>query len=114
MAISIGTNTMDQLIESVQKLNPEQRKTLVDKLQETSMADVRASAETKRLGKMQAAIDAESPVIPYAQGALRRIGLDFVQAADLNRLISAMTAAKMDGTRRIELKKILADLGVID
>ena len=109
----IANNNADQLIEAVRNLSADDRKRLVDKLQETSLADVRAGAEKKRLSKMQAAIDAESPAIPYAQGALRRIGLDFVQAADMAKLNSAMSAAKLEPVRRIELKQVLFDLGVL-
>ena len=52
--------------------------------------------------------------IEYVKGCLRRIGLNLVQAADMKKLNDAMTEHKLDTAQRIEIKRLLAALGVID
>jgi hypothetical protein len=54
------------------------------------------------------------PVVRLARGHLHRIGLDLHAAADINKLNEALTEAKLDTVKRIEIKQLLFQIGVID
>jgi hypothetical protein len=75
------------------------------------------SSAAKRAAKLDAALSdpARQPAINYASGVLRRLGLDFATAAsNPNVLTESMRKANMTTTQRIEIRKVLADLGVTD
>jgi hypothetical protein len=76
----------------------------------------KSGAEARRMARLKAAAESESmrPIVTYAEGSLRRLGLDFHAAADMNKLNAALTAANWDTTKRIEIKRLLAEIGVID
>ena len=74
------------------------------------------SSAARRATRLDAALadPARQPAINYANGALRRLGLDFVAASDMNKLTEAMREKNLDVATRIELKRVLSDLGVLD
>jgi hypothetical protein len=74
------------------------------------------SSTARRAAKLDAALadPGRQLHVQYAAGRLRSIGLDFVKAADVSRLTEAMRAGNFSTTQRIELRKVLADLGVIE
>ena len=74
------------------------------------------SSSALRAAKLDKALNdpARQPAIQYAKGALRRLGLDFAAAADINALTTAMRERDLDVTSRIELKRVLSDLGLLD
>jgi hypothetical protein len=76
----------------------------------------KTSSTARRAAKLDAAMSdpARQPAINYANGALRRLGLDFVTASDINKLDQAMRSSNLNTTQRIEIKKVLSDLGVLD
>jgi hypothetical protein len=100
----------------VRSLSPDARRKLTEALKGFEMQSITAAADERRAAKLQAAMsDANKEgAIAYVKGCLRRIGLDFVAASDMNRLNTAMAEHKLDTARRIELKRLLGELGVID
>jgi hypothetical protein len=74
------------------------------------------SSAARRAAKLDKALNDpdRQPAIAYAKGALHRLGLDFVSAADMATLTEKMRERNLDTTSRIELKRVLADLGVLD
>ena len=76
--------------------------------------DKRNSLEAKRVSRMQAAVARDAPEIKLAAGELRRIGLDFDTAGDLSKLNAAMSARGLDFEKRVAIKNLLAQVGVID
>jgi hypothetical protein len=97
-------------------INIEDARVLRKKLDDVIKASEQAnSAAARRAARLDAALadPARQPAIQYAAGALRRLGLDFVSAADMNKLTEAMRERNLDVTTRIELKRVLSDLGVI-
>jgi hypothetical protein len=74
------------------------------------------SSTARRSAKLDAALSdpGKKAAINYANGALRRLGLDFISASDMNKLTTAMRERNIDTTSRIELKRVLSDLGVLD
>jgi len=116
ISIEIADGGLKAAAEVVDKPGITQLKTLRQKIDaKIAEDDKRNSREAQRAARLQAAAsEAMAPAVIYAKAALARIGLDFHAAADLGKLNAALTEAKLDMTKRIELKKILADLGVID
>ena len=74
------------------------------------------SSAARRAAKLDKALNDESKraAISYAKGALSRLGLDFVTAADINALTERMRERNLDTVTCIELKRVLSDLGVLD
>lgn len=118
--MSINVGVIDQLsaaVEAAKKANPADLRKLHQQIGDMlKAADAKNSAEARRAAKLQAAIDdpQKHGAVEYAKGCLRRVGLDFAAASDVNKLNSAMTEHKLDTARRIELKRLLGELGVIN
>jgi hypothetical protein len=78
--------------------------------------DARNSATARRAARLDAALadPGKKAAITYINGALTRLGLDFVSASDVNALTAAMRSKNLDTATRIEIKRVLSDLGVLD
>jgi hypothetical protein len=74
------------------------------------------SAAARRSAKLDAALSdpSKKAAIAYINGALTRLGLDFVAAADIHKLTEAMRSKNLETATRIEIKRVLSDLGVLD
>jgi hypothetical protein len=118
MSISIGNHmTAKELVSAVESLTAEQRVELLQKLQAAKIDDIKAAAEKRRLAKMHAAMSDErmQPTIKLVKGALHRIGInDFVQASDMAKLNKSMSDAGLDMAARIEIKRQLSLIGVVE
>jgi hypothetical protein len=106
-----------ELASAIEELPQDLRLELLQKLEAKKLADIQAAGEKRRLAKLEAAMASQEmqPTIRLAAGALRRIGIhDFVKAADVAVLNKAMTEHNLDMAKRIEIKRMLSILGVID
>lgn len=112
-------NVIDHLAaasDAAKKVHPKDLRALRKKIDVMIAAeDAKHSAEAKRSARLQAALEDETkrPAIDYARGMLSRLGMTFASAADVHALTDAMRKANMDLHQRVELKKLLSDIGVI-
>jgi hypothetical protein len=112
----VGKTTVDDIALAIDKLEPADRIQLSERLAAHKVADVKAAADTKRLERLRAAARDRSVPFVTAVRSLQRLGLDIeavAEKADIKAVEAAMTEQNWPNFERVQLKTVLANIGVI-
>jgi hypothetical protein len=107
------------LMTAVDKLDAADRLKLAEKLSAKKIDDLKAAAETKRVARIEAAMQNESlqPMLKMTMRQLRRLGLDFETIAAKADVAAVDAAARnlpsFTAQESIELKTALSRLGAL-
>jgi hypothetical protein len=107
-------------VDVVATMSASERKSLAAALREVEMRGVHASAEDRRAAKQKRASEDPSmePVVKFAVGQLRRLGLDLHAASKdasfQHTLDQKMKEARFDIQTRLATKSALSHVGIID
>jgi hypothetical protein len=112
----IGKTTVDDIMLAIDRLDAADRVKISERLAAKKMDDLRAAADTKRLERLKAAARDRSVPFITAIRSLQRVGLDIeavAEKADIKAVEAAMTAHNWPNSDRVQLKTVLANIGVI-
>jgi hypothetical protein len=108
--------SLKDVLSAIDRLSAEDRVQLSEKLAARKMADIKAAADTKRLDRLRAAARDRSVPFVTALRSLHRLGLDLEAVAekvDIKAVEAAMAEKKWPAFERVQLKTVLANIGVI-
>jgi hypothetical protein len=118
MTITIGEKPLEQLAAAIDMLSAADRQKLIDKINATKINDLKAAADKARFDRLNAAATDPKFAVAFrtAMRQLARLGLELeavAAAGDVKALNKAMDDNKWSSEERMQLKTVLANVGVI-